>query len=370
MVNRSEGMLLKRTLREFQTLTRYDPGDNIQSLSRRLGRPSSEILKLNANENFFIPQEFLRDLLREVIQEVDPRLYPGDETQELSEALGSYVNVSPDAVVVGTGADELISLVSQMLLTRGDQAISIDPTFSVYGERVRIQRANYKAIPLRRDFSLNIDKILSSATSKTKLFFLCSPNNPTANQFSREQITKLVRDFPGFLVIDEAYAEFAEDTTIDLITESQKVIVLRTFSKMFGLAGFRLGYAITNRRLASHMYKIQLPFSVSNIALRLALKLLQNSRTIRSTVEELKIQRTKLTQELNQIEGVHAFDSQTNFVLFNTKESSDDVHSKLLNKGIIIKRLGRVLQLNNCLRVTVAPSYMMEKFLTYLKEAL
>jgi histidinol-phosphate aminotransferase len=370
MANNRRRISLNKVLEESQDLVRYKTGETVESLACRLGCKPSEIIKLNSNENFFVPLDFLRGLLEEVVEEVDPRLYPGDETEKLGEALGRYVNASPEEIVVGTGSDQMIDLVSRFLRC-GDEALSIAPTFSIYEQCTKIQGASYRAISLRSDFSLDAEKVLSCVTPKTKLLFLCSPNNPTANQFDRQEIARLIEDFPGFVVIDEAYVEFAKHSVIDLVKKSENIIVLRTFSKAFGLAGLRLGYAVTNQELASIILeKYQLPYSVSQIASKLGRKLLRNIEMIRSGVDQLKRNRAELVRALNQIEGVRAFDSETNFVLFEVDRSSDDVYGKLLEKGVLVKTIGRVLHLDNCLRATVAPSYMSERFLTCLEGVL
>lgn len=371
MVSNSGKTNLKKILEESQNLSRYDLGETIESLARKLDRKPSEITKLNSNENFFLPLGFLGGLLKEVAEEVDPRLYPAEETGELRKALAKHVGASPEEIVIGTGGDQLIDLVSRMTLRYGDEALSIAPTFSIYEQCTKIQRAVYKSVPLKNDFSLDTEEILSSVTPRTKLLFLCSPNNPTANQFDRKGIERLIQDFVGLVIIDEAYADFAEYSIVDLVEELENIIVLRTFSKAFGLAGLRLGYAVTNPKLAALILeKLQLPYSVSHVALKLGLKLLERIEPIRNATNKLRQERIELTRVLSQIEGIHAFDSETNFVLFDVGRSSGDVYRELLEKGVIVKNIGRVLHLDNCLRVTVAPHDMSKLFLASLKEVL
>jgi histidinol-phosphate aminotransferase len=349
----------------------YDLGENIDSLARKLNRKPSEILKLNSNENFFVSLDLLRNLLKEVVDDMDPRLYPGDEAKELREALGTYVNASPETIVLGTGSDQLIDLVARAVLRPGDVALSIAPTFSIYEQCSKLQGATYKPILLQDDFSLDTEKMLSSVGPRTSLLFLCSPNNPTANQFDRKELTRLIEDFAGIVVIDEAYVEFAKDSVVDLVEEFQNLVVLRTFSKAFGLAGLRLGYAIASREFVRIMSeRLQLPYAVPHIAMRLGVKLLRKIDVIRSAVSALKVERSRLTKSLNKISGLRAFESETNFVLLSTSVDSNDLYRKLLERGIIVKNLGRVLHLDNCLRVTVAPREMCERFLNSLREAL
>ncbi|MCW3991922.1 MAG: histidinol-phosphate transaminase [Candidatus Bathyarchaeota archaeon] len=362
---------LERILIEARSLSGYDLGETVRGLARKLGREPSEILKLNQNENFFVPIDFLRGLLREAVEEADPRLYPTDEMMDLREALGGRLKVSSEEIVIGTGCDQLIDLVSRMTLGRGDVAISIAPTFSMYEYSVRVQRSDYMAIPLKDDFSLDVEKMLDSATPRTRLLFLCSPNNPTANQFDEEEIKHLAEGFRGLVIVDETYVDFAEDSIVPLIQEFENLVVLGTFSKAFGLAGLRLGYAVANRDLATAMMKrFQLPYSVSAIALRLGLKLLENVEVIESTFGTLKEERSRLIGSLNEVGGVHALDSDTNFVLFQVVMSSDETYRALLKRGVIVRNIGRVLHMEDCLRVVVAPSPMSGRFITALREVL
>jgi len=149
------------------------------------------------------------------------------------------------------------------------------------------------------------------------------------------------------------------------------LVVFRTFSKAFGLAGLRLGYAVTNERLASVMdERFQMPYSVCLIAIKMALKLLGKIEIIKGAIKELEDERSRFIEMLKGIEGVRAYDSQTNFILFQVEKDSDVVYEELFNRGIIVRNLGRVLNLENCLRVTVAPPSMTDRFVNALKEVL
>ena len=366
--------LIREAIAEAQKLSKYTICETIESLAIKLGVKPSEILKLNSNENFFIPLDFLRNILRQVVDETDPRLYPRDEFRELKEALSQRLNILPEEIVIGAGSDQLIDLVSRMFLSRGDEALSINPTFVIYERCVRIQKAEYKSVPLKDDFSLDVDALISSVNPKTKIIFLCSPNNPTGNRFSREDILRIAENFNGLVVVDEAYADFASETLIDLAGELENLIVFRTFSKFFGLAGLRVGYAITNRDLAKTINeRFQMPFSASIIALKMATKLLEeeNFKFIEEKALELKVERSRLIKALNNIEGVKAFPSETSFILFHIEDiSSPSVYKALLKRGVIIREIGKVLKFKNCLRVTVAPAEMMKRFLKSLEEVL
>jgi histidinol-phosphate aminotransferase len=362
---------IRKLLAEAQGLGVYDVGETVDGLSRKLGRKAEEIVKLNSNENFFVPLDFLKSILKESVREVDPRIYPRDEYMELKEALGKYFRARPSQIVIGTGSDQLIDLVSRMMLRGGDEALSISPTFSIYERCVRIQRATYKPVPLKGDFSLNTEGLLDAVSQKTKLIFLCCPNNPTANRFARLDIKALAESFDGAVAVDEAYVDFSDGSFIDIVGNFDNLVVFRTFSKVFGLAGLRLGCAVTNSALAEIMdERFQMPYTVTLVALKAALKILEKIDIIRDAVEKVKIQRSVLVESLNELDGVQAFDSETNFVLFQTIKNSDAVCEELSSKGVIVRNIGQVLGYRNCLRVTVAPQPMMDRFLNALKEVL
>jgi histidinol-phosphate aminotransferase len=331
-----------------------------------------EILKLNSNENFFIPLSFLKKILKEVIDETDPRVYPRDEFSNLKEKLSKYLHADEEGIIIGTGSDQMIELATRIFLRYpNDEVISISPTFSIYERCTKIQRAKYKAISLKEDFSLDIKKIFKSVTKNSKIIFLCSPNNPTANKFNKEDVLNLTENFKGIVVVDEAYIDFTKGSIADQVENYENLIVLRTFSKVFGLAGLRIGSLITNRKLAKIIdTKFQMPYSVSLIALKIAGKILEKIKIINNCLVNLKNERSRLIKLLYQIDTIQAFNSETNFVLFRTEKNSKKICEKLLKKGIIIRNIGKIGLLNNYIRVTVAPPPITNIFLKNLKEIL
>ena len=370
-MNRREKATIRKILEDSKRLSSYDVGETIEGLAKKLNVDPSKIIKLNSNENFFVPIDFLRDLLKEVVEEVDPRIYPRDEIKELKVSFSEYVNISPDHIVIGTGSDQLIDIACRMFLKYGDEALAISPTFSIYKRCTEIQGAIYVPIPLKEDFSLNLEAMLSAISSRTKMIFLCSPNNPTANQFSRSEIEYLAEKFNGLVAVDEAYIDFSGGSIVDLVDEFDNLMVFRTFSKVFGLAGLRIGCAIANSKLADVMNgKFQMPYSVSLIAVKVANKILERLDVINESIRRLRGERERLIERLNRIEGVHAFNSKTNFVLFQVNAPSKAIYNKLLERGIIVRDIGQILNYRNCLRVTVAPQPMIDRFLEALEETL
>ena len=363
--------MISEVLREAQRLSSYDVGVTVEGLARRLGISPSKVLKLNSNENFFVPLDFLRSILRRAAEEIDPRIYPRDEIRELKEAFGLYVDADPSQLVMGTGSDQLIDILCRMMLRRGDEAVTISPTFSIYRRCVEIQGAVYKPVSLREDFSLDVEAMLGAVTGRTRLMLLCSPNNPTANRFRPGDIQRLADEFDGVIAVDEAYVDFSGGSVVNLTEELENLVVFRTFSKVFGLAGLRIGCAVANPRLAKVMdEKFQMPYSVSLLAVKAARMILDNLEVIKEAIGRVRIERDRLIRGLNGIRGVRAFPSETNFVLFQVDESSSTIYERLLERGVIIRNIGRVVRWENCLRVTVAPPRLMERFLDSLREVM
>ncbi len=360
---------LEKKLAKLELLESYIPERTNESVAKQLGISPSEIIKLNYNENLFMPTEKLVGFMREVASECDLRIYPQEEENKLKEKISSYLNVPADCVVVGNGSDELIDRITRLFLEKGDKAVSIVPTFQVFRQCIQRQSAEYFTVPLLRDFGLDIENLLAAFAPEASMLYLCSPNNPTANQFKKEGITALIEAFPGIVVLDEAYAEYADYSIVQFAEKYENVIVLRTFSKAFGLAGLRLGYAVTNVTLAKVLAeKTTLPFPVSVFTLGMGRKLLENLTMVKETVEKLKAERGKLTKQLNSVSGVEAFDSNTDFVLFNTDKPYGEVFQKLQRQGILVKKFGKLLHLENCLRTTVGLPQMNVKLLGALEE--
>lgn len=352
----------------MQLLDSYVVEETVESVAERFGISPLEIVKLNSNENFFISKDKLLEFLKEITEEYDPRIYPQEE-YKLKEKLGDYLNVPADRIVIGNGGDELIERITRLFLEKGDQVLSVTPTFAFYKHCASLLGAKYLEAPLKKDFTLDTEQILAMITPKTRLLFLCSPNNPTANQFKKSEIQFLIKEFPGVVVVDEAYVEFAEYSMAPLLDKFENLIVLRTFSKAFGLAGLRLGYVAANSDVATTLSKkAQQPYPVNSIALRMGLKLLANIGIMKKAWEQMKVERGALIRELNEINGVKAFDSQTNFVFFQTSKQSSEVYQGLLSQGVFVKNLGRIINLPNCFRTTVGLPKMNIKLLKALKK--
>jgi histidinol-phosphate aminotransferase len=228
----------------------------------------------------------------------------------------------------------------------------------------------YRAEQIDCLFRLDPEAVLAKSRH-ADMIILCNPNNPTSNQFPKESVLKIVEGYENLVLIDEAYADFGKYSLLKEVAKRENLVVLRTFSKAYGLAGLRLGYAVANILIAKILVERYLmPYPVPNVVLRTGTKILDKQEFILETVEMIKQERNFIVESLNKIEGVKAFQSDTNFVLFRTDKPYEEVYSELLQRGIIIRKIGAVPGHDNCLRVTVAPRKTMLSFLTALREVM
>jgi histidinol-phosphate aminotransferase len=360
---------IKQKIEKLQSIDCYSAGTTPEALANQLGVEISEIIKLNFNENLFIDQEKQASLIKELAEEIDLRMYPEDEEAKLRQKLVGYIGVPKEYLVVGNAGDELIDRMIRLFIEKGDVSVSFTPTFAIPRLCVKRQEGEYVSVPLKSDFQLDVPSMLSLFSARTRLLYLCSPNNPTSNQMLPQDIEKLVRAFPGIVILDEAYGEFADYSFVSRIREFPNMIILRTFSKAFGLAMLRLGYAVANPELAKPLSeKAPLPYPVSGFSIRMGIKMLENMDIMQRAVSALKSERKKLIEALSCIDGVKTFDSQADFLLINTEKPADEVYEKLLKRGIMLKKWGKLLQYDNCFRVTVGLPDMNAKLIEALKQ--
>jgi histidinol-phosphate aminotransferase len=360
---------IEQKLEKLQVIDCYSAGATPEMVAKQLGVTTKQVIKLNFNENLFIPRVKQAKLMKELAEEIDLRMYPEDEEAKLREKLAGYIKVPKDFLVVGNASDELIDRVIRFFIEKGDIAVSFTPTFSIPRLCVKRQEGEYITVPLLSNLQLDVKGLMSKFSDNTKLLYLCSPNSPTATQYKAEDIEALSKAFPGIVILDEAYGEFADYSFVPRIREFENMIILRTFSKAFGLAALRLGYAVANPELAKVLTeKSPLPYPVSGFTLRMGAKMLDNVDLMMESVKQVKSERAKLIKALNEIDGIQAFDSQANFLLMNTQKPCDIVNEKLLKRGIMVKKWGKILKYDNCFRVTVGLPEMNAKLIEVLKE--
>jgi len=360
---------LKQKQAKLAAIDCYSAGATPETVAKQIGVQPSEIVKLNFNENLFVDRSKQVPLIKELADEIDLRMYPEDEEVKLREKLTGYIGVPKDYLTVGNAGDELIDRIIRLFIEKGEAAVSFTPSFAIPRLCTKRQGGEYIAVPLKGDFQLDVQGMQAKFSDKTRLLYLCSPNNPTSNQMNAEDIETLVKVFPGIVILDEAYGEFADYSFVPRIRDFPNMIILRTFSKAFGLAMLRLGYTVANPELTRILTeKAPLPYPVSGFTIRMGIKMLDNMDIMRTAVSALVAERGKLIKALNQIEGVQAFNSQADFLLINTEKPADEVYEKLLKRGVMLKKWGKILDYPNCFRVTVGLPEMNKKLIEALKE--
>ena len=360
---------LQQKMAKLQAIDCYSAGATPETIAKQIGVPPSEIVKLNFNESLFVDRSAQSRLVKELADEFDLRLYPEDEIPMFLSKLSGYAGVPSNYLLVGNGSDELIDRITRLFVDEGEVMLSFAPTFSIPKLCMKRQKGEYITVPLQNNLQLDVKALMAQFSDKTRLLYLCSPNNPTSIQFKQEDVEHLAKAFPGIVILDEAYGEFANYSFVPRITEFPNMVILRTFSKAFGLAALRLGYAVANPELAKIVSeKSPLPYPVSGFTLRMGSKMLDNIGLMKKAAEELIVERGKLIKALNEINGVQAFDSQADFLLMNTSKPADEVNEKLLKRGIMLKKWGGILQYPNCFRVTVGLPEMNRRLIEALKE--
>jgi histidinol-phosphate aminotransferase len=243
--------------------------------------------------------------------------YPEVLTTELRQAIANYNQVAVEQIFVGNGSDDLIEQVLKICLEPGDEVILPVPTFFVYGAATQMLGGVTVSVPRTADFGLDVMAILAAITSRTKLIFIANPNNPTANLVDRQQLLTLLDQTKCLVVVDECYFEICQTTIADEIEQYPQLIVLRSLSKGFGLAGLRLGYGITNPQLVDYLYRVAQIFPVNQLAIAAGIAALEHQDYVQAKLTEIKQERNQLAQAMENL-GLQVYRSDTNFLLVNS----------------------------------------------------
>jgi histidinol-phosphate aminotransferase len=261
----------------------------------------------------------------------------------------------------------------KVFVKKGSKVLVVEPTFSMYGYYTQLYGGKKVAALLRPNFELDVEGILEKCDEKTSLLIICSPNNPTGNQFKKEYVEKILQEFDGLVVVDEAYVDFAKYTVVDWTKNFDNLIVLRTFSKAFGLAGIRAGFFVSNKAIVEYAKRVTPPFDVNIVTQRLIALILQNWSYFQQRIKYIIEERERLRNTLAKIDGVTPYPSDANFILFKiTKDnfSSSTVKERLERRGVLVKDRGNLPLLENCIRVAVGMCNLNETFVSALKDAL
>ena len=284
--------------------------------------------------------------------------YPDPLQWEVKEQISKIKKVPAENIFLGNGSDEPIDLLFRAFCEpRVDNVIAIEPTYGMYKVSANINDVEYRKVLLDENFQFSADKLLSAANFYTKIIWLCSPNNPTGNSLDRKEIVKLLNEFEGIVVLDEAYVDFAaEGSFSDKLTDYPNLVILQTFSKAWGSAAIRLGMAFASTEIIAVLNKIKYPYNINILTQQQVLIALKNVEQVDKWVEILLAERAVLIQKLQALSLVqHIYPTDANFVLVKVADANA-VYQYLVTKSIVVRNRHTVALCNDCLRFTVGTS--------------
>ncbi len=349
----------------------YVPGLPIEEIKRKYGL--KKVVKLASNENPLGPSKLAVEAIRKSLNSI--HRYPLDDGYYLRKALSEKLNFPMEQIILGSGSTDLIKMITRAFLDRDDKAIISETTFLMY--RLAVCEVNGKSaiikVPLK-NYIYDLDSFLNSLTPQVKIIFIANPNNPTGTMIKKKELDNFISKIPDniIIVLDEAYKEYITDPDFpdgtDYVKEGKKVIVLRTFSKIYGLAGLRVGYGISTEEVIDCLKRTKTPFNLPRISHDGALGALKDEEHVRRSVKLNTEQREFLFNELKKL-GFEVIPSVTNFLMVKSPKPSKKFALELMKKGVIIRPLD-AFEAPGYIRITVGTEEENMFFLEKLREIL
>ena len=329
-----------------------------------------DFYKLDSNENIVLEKRFIKAMALKSLRESDFREYPLEQFENLYKKLADYTNLSIRNIGVGSGSDQIMDL---LLSTIGKErsVITLNPTFSYFIDRCNLHKILTKQVDLSNlDNSFDVEFFIKKA-KEYDIIYIASPNNPTGNQFKLEEILNIIESLKDkLIIIDEAYVEFAEYNLSNTVTKYNNVVIMRTFSKAFGLAGARIGYILTNEELAEAFNQyIQLPYPLSSFSMQLAIEALVNIHFVKRSIQMIKKERSKIFERLNKMNQIKIFESHSNFFFFQTFDHFEKIKNSMVNEKILIKSFGNLGNYQGAMRITIGNTEMNDKIISIFEKS-
>lgn len=353
----------------------YVPGRSQDEIAQDFNLKKEDIIKLGSNENPWGPSPKAVEAIKEEIASINR--YPESQLHELVGEIAEYSGVNPSQVIIGgDGADEIIDVLAKTFIDAGDEFIVPLPSYMYYEYLLKQYGANpvYARWNLEKN-ELDVDSIFDAVTDKTKMMFLCSPNNPTGTLIDKDVLKEIASKNPNVLiVVDEAYFEYSEVTNKDLINEFDNIFIIRTMSKVLGLAGMRIGYGLACDEIIEYMHRIKPVFSLTRLSFVAALNTFRDKAYIEQSIKKGIESREYLYEEVSKIDGLHVFPSKSNFMLINVKDTgftASQLALELMKKGIIVRDCTSFKGLDEYwIRISICTLDEDKKFIEILKEVL
>lgn len=357
--------------KELATLKKYVPGKPIEEVKREYGL--TDIVKLASNENPLGPSPMAIQAIKDEAENVF--LYPESTSPALRDAIANKFNISAEQVMMGNGGEEILKFIAQTFINEGDEAVMGKPSFGLYNISVSHMGGIPVEVPLTDRFEHDFDAMLDAINEKTKLVYICNPNNPTGNIMTAEKVHRFIQKVPANIVVilDEAYYDYAVKNPaypdgLRILQDRPNTVILRTFSKVAGIAGVRIGYAISTEKIIGEMSKVKGVFNSSRLAQVAGLAALKDTKHIDDTVE-LNYESLNLMIECFERNGLDYIPSNANFIFMKTDISSRVVNEELLKRGVII-RPGFLWGLENWNRISTGTREQTMRFIEAMEEIL
>lgn len=342
---------------------------NVQAIKPYTVDTSDYEVMLHANENPFNP---FRDLKQEIMQalfECDGNRYPSIDAAPLRAALAESTGFRQEEILCGNGSDEILQMIVQAFIDPEDTIISFAPTFSMYQFFAEVQGANFISVdadPNTLQVSLK-DLADKANESKAKLIILCNPNNPTGQGFSKEEIMILIEETDALVLVDEAYMEFYGESVVDEVKSCPRMIVTRTFSKAYGLAGIRVGYAVADPSLIKALDLVRAPYNLNAASQTIAMVALKNKQLFQKQIALLLSERNRMESTLGELPGVSIFPSKANFILIRTERAAE-IEAACMESSIQIRGYKSDGLLKNCIRISIGKPEENDRLLDIFQE--
>ena len=353
----------------------YVPGRSQGEIAEQFNLNKDEIIKLGSNENPWGPSPMAMEAIKEEIKSINK--YPESQLKELVAEVAKYSGVEDNQVIIGgDGADEIIDVLAKTFIDEGDEFIVPLPSYMYYEYLLQ----QYGACPVYARWNLDkneldVDSIFDAITDRTKMIFLCTPNNPTGTLIEKDVLRQIASKNPEVLiVIDEAYFEYSEVTNKDLINEFDNIFIIRTMSKVLGLAGMRIGYGLACDEIIEYMHRIKPVFSLTRLSFVAALNTFRDKNYIKDSIEKGIESRQYLYDELSKIDSLNVFPSKSNFMLIdirNTGFTASELALELMKRGIIVRDCTSFKGLDEYwIRISICTLEEDKKFIEIIKEVL
>ena len=362
---------MKKIIRnEVLNLEAYIAGKPIDEVKRELG--IERVVKMASNENPYGCSEKVKEVLKDTINEAC--LYPDSSSYEFKNELSKKFNIESDMIFCGAGSDSLIKDICATFLNKLDESIMASITFPRYKSNTLLMGGIPIEVPLKEN-KLDLEEMINKINDKTKIIWLCNPNNPTGTVFTKKEFDEIINKIPKnvIIVMDEAYIEFVDKEielpdSVELLKIHENIIILRTFSKAYGLASLRFGYGIASKEIVSYLNRVINPFDSNLFAQKAALEAIKDNNHLEYVIKNNREQKEYFSREFKKL-GLEYIESQANFIMVDIKCDDKKIYEYLLRKGFII-RPGFLLGMKGYLRISISKEENNKEFMYNLEEGL